>query len=95
MIEDFIVLSFPGEHCNRILSISHLIMSTSTAVPNEAAGAILKPSDPVPLDAVSVEGPNFEKPLSLQDFLGSYERIGFQANSLGRAIKIVNKMVCP
>ncbi|KAF4619550.1 hypothetical protein D9613_005231 [Agrocybe pediades] len=61
-------------------------------VPSDAAGAILKPSDPVPADAISVQGPNFEEPLSLQGFLESYERIGFQANSLGRAMNIVNKM---
>lgn len=62
-------------------------------VPGGAAAAILQPSQPIPDDAVSVQGPNFEKPLSLQGFLQSYERIGFQANSLGKAIHIVNQMV--
>ncbi|KAJ3501036.1 hypothetical protein NLJ89_g9523 [Agrocybe chaxingu] len=61
-------------------------------VPDGAAAAVLQPSDPVPLNAVSVEGPDLDKPLSLQNFLSSYERIGFQANSLGKAIHIVNRM---
>ena len=63
------------------------------SIPSGASAAVLQPSDPVPDTAVSVEGPNFDNPLSLQEFIGSYERIGFQANSLGRAIDIVNKMV--
>lgn len=63
------------------------------SIPTGASAAVLQPSEPIPADAVSVEGPNFEKNLSLQDFIASYERIGFQANSLGRAIEIVNKMV--
>ncbi|CAA7259730.1 unnamed protein product [Cyclocybe aegerita] len=66
-------------------------MSQQT-VPDGAAAAVLQPSDPVPLNAVSVKGPDLDKHLSLQDFLSSYERIGFQANSLGKAIHIVNRM---
>ncbi|KAI6047217.1 Deoxyhypusine synthase [Pisolithus marmoratus] len=57
-------------------------------VPPEAAEAILQPSHPVPETAVFVEGPDFESDLSLQQLLQSYERIGFQANSLGKAIDI-------
>jgi deoxyhypusine synthase len=44
-------------------------------------------------DEISVQGPNFDVPLSLQEFIGSYERIGFQATSLGKAIEVVNRMV--
>jgi deoxyhypusine synthase len=62
-------------------------------IPAGASAAVLKPSDPVSEDAVPVQGPNFDQKLSFQDFLQSYERIGFQANSLGKAIDIVNKMV--
>jgi len=66
---------------------------SDSSIPGEAAAAILQPSGPLPNDAISVQGPDFEKPLSLDGLLKSYERIGFQANSLGRAIHIVNKMV--
>jgi deoxyhypusine synthase len=63
------------------------------AIPTGASAAVLQRSDPISDNAISVQGPNFDTPLSLLQFLQSYERIGFQANSLGRAIDIVNKMV--
>ncbi|KAJ7591094.1 DHS-like NAD/FAD-binding domain-containing protein [Mycena floridula] len=62
------------------------------SVPFAASAAVLQPSDPIPETAVSIQGPNFDDPLSIQQLLQSYERIGFQATSLGRAIEIVNKM---
>lgn len=62
-------------------------------VPSQASAAVLQPSEPISSDAVHVEGPNFDNNISLHDLLGSYERIGFQATSLGRAIRIVDKMV--
>jgi deoxyhypusine synthase len=68
-------------------------MSLPTAAPQDASAAVLKPSEPVPDSAVSVQGPNFEQALDLDGLLESYKRIGFQAQSLGRAIEIVNKMV--
>lgn len=65
----------------------------STSVPAEASAAVLQPSEPIPDSTISVHGPDFEKKPSLQELLKSYERIGFQASSLGRAIDIVNRMV--
>ena len=68
--------------------------SSDTTIPGAVAAAVLQPSDPISSSAVSVQGPDFERSLTLDQFLRSYERIGFQANSLGKAISIVNKMVC-
>jgi deoxyhypusine synthase len=68
-------------------------MDNNSSVPSGASNAVLLPSQPVPEGAVSVEGPNFDSEVGLGDLLDSYERIGFQATSLGRAIRIVNKMV--
>ena len=65
----------------------------SATVPSGVSDAVLKRSDPVPEDATFVQGPNFDECIDLQKLLDSYERIGFQATSLGRAIHIVNKMV--
>ncbi|KAJ3788445.1 Deoxyhypusine synthase [Lentinula aff. detonsa] len=62
------------------------------AVPSSASAAVLVPSEPISSDHISVQGPNFGKPLSLQDFFHSYTRIGFQATSLGNAIDIVDRM---
>ncbi|KAF8558935.1 Deoxyhypusine synthase [Imleria badia] len=61
-------------------------------IPAGAAAAVLKRSAPLPETAVSVQGPDFDKSVSLQDLLNSYETIGFQATSLGKAIEIVNRM---
>ncbi|KAG8848098.1 Deoxyhypusine synthase [Tulasnella sp. 330] len=66
--------------------------SQQDGVPAAASQAVLVHSAPVPLDSVSVQGPNFDNPISLQQLLCSYERIGFQATSFGRAISIVEKM---
>ena len=68
-------------------------MSSSGAIPSGASAAVLKPSEPMPDFAVTVEGPNFDEAMDLQKLLGSYNRIGFQANSLGKAIDVVNQMV--
>ena len=70
------------------------MVSSTPSAPEAASAAVLVQSEPVPPSAVSVEGPNFDNRLDLQQLLASYERIGFQANSFGRAINIVNKMVC-
>ncbi|KAI0353491.1 Deoxyhypusine synthase [Trametes cingulata] len=67
-------------------------MAPASTIPTDASAAVLKPSEPMPDFAVSVEGPNFEEEVTLQKLLESYKRIGFQANSLGKAIDIVNKM---
>jgi deoxyhypusine synthase len=63
-------------------------------IPAGASAAVLKRSEPVPEDTISVKGPDFEEPIALHALLRSYERIGFQATSLSKAIAIVNKMVC-
>ncbi|KAJ3768953.1 Deoxyhypusine synthase [Lentinula raphanica] len=62
------------------------------AVPAGASAAVLLPSEPLSSDHIPVKGPNLENSLSLQDFLHSYTRIGFQATSLGNAIDIVDRM---
>ncbi|KAI0772080.1 Deoxyhypusine synthase [Trametes elegans] len=67
-------------------------MEQSSDIPMSASAAVLKPSEPMPDFAVTVEGPNFDEEITLQKLLESYKRIGFQANSLGKAIDIVNKM---
>ena len=66
-----------------------------TAVPSDAAAAVFQQSEPVSSDAIAVKGPDFDEQLSLQALLSTYQRIGFQATSLGRAIDVVNKMVGP
>lgn len=68
-------------------------MNSQGERPSVATAAILTPSAPVPQDAIPVIGPNFEKDWDLSSFLQSYKTIGFQANSFGNAVDIVNEMV--
>ena len=65
----------------------------SANVPTGASAAVLQHSEAVPDDVPHVKGPDLEQPFTLQSLLSDYERIGFQATSLGKAIEIVNKMV--
>ena len=83
----------PSEPCVKPIDPISTIASTLAAIPADASAAVLKPSEPMPEFAVSVEGPNFDAPFTLESLLGSYQRIGFQATSLGKAIEIVNHMV--
>jgi hypothetical protein len=62
-------------------------------IPAGASAAVFHASELMPEGAVSVQGPDFDTHISLRSLLASYERIGFQANSLGKAIEIVNRMV--
>ncbi|KAF8313068.1 Deoxyhypusine synthase [Clavulina sp. PMI_390] len=62
------------------------------SAPSGAQAAVLVQSAPIPEDAKAVQGPDFEKKQDLNSFLESYEKIGFQATSFGRAVQIVNNM---
>lgn len=58
-----------------------------------AHASVLTPSEALPSDSVHVKGPDMSRPLDLQALLESYERTGFQATALGKAVKIVEEMV--
>lgn len=56
--------------------------------------SVLTPSVPLPSSSIPIAGPDFSKAeIGLYELLESYERIGFQATGLGRAVEIVEKMV--
>ncbi|ORY21332.1 putative deoxyhypusine synthase [Naematelia encephala] len=57
-----------------------------------AHASVLAPSQALPEDAIHVKGPDFSRPIDLQELLRSYEAIGFQATGLARAIQIVEEM---
>ncbi len=44
------------------------------------------------VQGVKIQGPDFNKELSTEEILNSYEGIGFQASNLAKAIKLVKKM---
>ncbi|KAI9322213.1 deoxyhypusine synthase [Dichotomocladium elegans] len=60
--------------------------------PAGAEAAVLLQSVEMPEDAVLVQGPDFNKKLSLTDLMSSYRTMGFQASALGDAIEIVKEM---
>ena len=65
--------------------------------PTGATDAVLKPSDPVPEDAVRVEGLDFtnfkDRNVTVAELVNSMSNMGFQASSIGQAVKIVDGMV--
>ena len=67
------------------------------AAPTGATDAVLKPSDPVPADAREVRGIDFnayaQRPITVEELVGGYSRMGFQATAIGEAVRIVNDMV--
>ena len=65
--------------------------------PSGATDAVLKPSDPVPADAVQVDGVDFtnfrDRNITVTELVNSMSNMGFQASSIGQAAKIVDGMV--
>ncbi|GAA5840351.1 hypothetical protein JCM9279_002353 [Rhodotorula babjevae] len=71
--------------------------STSTAAPASAPSAADQAKANVFVqsenyDGTRIQGPNFNHEHTLQQLLDSYQRIGFQANGLARAIELIDKM---
>ncbi|KAF2841704.1 deoxyhypusine synthase [Patellaria atrata CBS 101060] len=64
--------------------------------PAEATNAVLQPSDPVPEDARQVEGIDFNKyadrEVSVSNLIEGMTNMGFQASSVGEAVRIIEEM---
>lgn len=65
----------------------------NTAEPTGALDAVFVESVEMPEGSVLIQGPDFNKKLSLSELLCSYKQIGYQGSSLGEAIEIVKEMV--
>lgn len=65
--------------------------------PEEATNAVLVPSDELPEGAQKVEEIDFNafkgRPITVDDIIQGMSNMGFQASSIGEAVKIINKMV--
>lgn len=74
-------------------------MSTTNeaAAPSGATDAVLKPSEPVPEGAKEVQGIDFnqyaKRSITVEELVGGYANMGFQATSVGEAVRIINDMV--
>jgi len=71
--------------------------TTPASAPAAATDAVLKPSDPVPEGAREVHGMEFNdyasRPITVQELVRGYANMGFQATSVGEAVRIINDMV--
>jgi deoxyhypusine synthase len=70
--------------------------NTSQA-PTGATDAVLKPSEPVPAGSKQVQGIDFNhyagRNITVEELVGGMANMGFQATSVGEAVRIINDMV--
>lgn len=69
----------------------------TTSPPPNATDAVLKPSEPMPDGARQVQGIDFDdyagRAMTVDELVGGYANMGFQATAVGEAVRIVNDMV--
>lgn len=69
----------------------------SNLPPSAATDAVLVPSAELPQGAQTVEEIDFNdfkgKPITVDDVISRMSRMGFQATSIGEAVRIINDMV--
>jgi deoxyhypusine synthase len=69
------------------------------AAPSKATDAVLKPSEFSTTDATEVTGVDFNnyasRNITVAELVDNMSTMGFQATSVGEAVKLVNKMVRP
>lgn len=82
----------PSKHTAQAMS-----PSSEAAAPSGATDAVLKPSEPVPADAKEVRGIDFNqyahRSITVEELIAGYSTMGFQATSVGEAVRIINDMV--
>ncbi|KAH7386839.1 Deoxyhypusine synthase-domain-containing protein [Phaeosphaeria sp. MPI-PUGE-AT-0046c] len=67
-----------------------------SSAPTGATDAVLKPSAPVPKGSREVQGIDFNqyssRSITVEELVGGYANMGFQATSVGEAVRIINDM---
>lgn len=70
----------------------------SRQLPSSVTDAVLVPSNEMPVGAKKVEELDFNKfagrPITVDDLMSGMNNMGFQATSIGEAVRIINDMVC-
>lgn len=65
--------------------------------PSAATSAVLVPSDELPQGAQRVQELDFNslqgRPITVDDIVQNMQYMGFQASSMGEAVRIINEMV--
>jgi hypothetical protein len=71
--------------------------TNNTSAPTGATDAVLKPSAPIPEGSREVQGIDFNqyasRNITVEELVGGYANMGFQATSVGEAVRIINDMV--
>lgn len=71
--------------------------AASSAPPSSVTAAVLVPSNEMPEGSQKVEELDFNKfagrPITVDDLIGGMNNMGFQASSIGEAVRIINDMV--
>jgi deoxyhypusine synthase len=69
----------------------------ASTVPSVSTAAVLKQSINMPQDAQKVEELNFNefvgRSITVEDLINGTQNMGFQATSIGEAVRIINEMV--
>ena len=84
---------FPSRYSKMIVNPEH-----NGAVPSSVAAAVLVQSNEMPAGSQTVEELDFNKfagrPITVDDLMSGMNNMGFQATSIGEAVRIINDMVC-
>lgn len=71
----------------------------SGALPSSVTDAVLKPSQEMPAGSQKVEELDFNafagRQITVEDLISGMANMGFQASSIGEAVRIINDMVGP
>ena len=72
------------------------LTTPDSAAPVNATDAVLRPSDPVPPEAVQVHGLDFDhyrhRDITAAEMVQGMARMGFQASGMAEAVRIVDGM---
>ena len=68
------------------------------AAPSSVTAAVLKPSDEMPKGSQKVEELDFNayngRSITVEELIDGMKHMGFQATSIGEAVRIISEMVC-
>ena len=73
------------------------IISHNGNLPSSVTDAVLVPSNEMPINSQKVEELDFNafagRPITVDDLMSGMNNMGFQASSIGEAVRIINDMV--
>jgi deoxyhypusine synthase len=73
-------------------------ITEGSSAPSSVTAAVLKPSVEMPEGSQRVEELDFNefsgRSVTVEDLIKGMNNMGFQASSIGEAVRIINNMVC-